>query len=115
MAAKKRGPRPGFSRNPPDRGPSRDSDRNMSLGSGPLRKRQFAIREPHPSHLENDRIRSDGFTEKVIRRFVLNGPKPQAPGIESPRNAIPVMEITLRLQGGVDVEEECSRHYATAA
>jgi len=79
------------------------------------------------SRWENGRVRPGGFTEKVIRQFVLNELGPQAPGIPVPRNAIPSMriaarpltdgpvEITLQLREGSAAGEERSRHYAAAA
>ncbi len=78
------------------------------------------------SRWENDRVRPGGFTEKVIRQFVVNELGPQAPGVLVPRNAIPAMkiaawpltegplEITLRLRERTAAGEECPRHYAAA-
>ncbi len=79
------------------------------------------------SRWENDRVRPGGFTEKVIRQFVVNELGPQAPGVPVPRNAIPTMriaarplneaplEITLQLRDSTVAGEECQRHYAAAA
>ncbi|MCY4139874.1 MAG: hypothetical protein OXF56_16620 [Rhodobacteraceae bacterium] len=48
------------------------------------------------SRWENDKTRTGGYTEKVIRQLVLNLLGDRAPGIDIGKNAIPGMRILAR-------------------